>query len=227
MISSLLPRGPRSLHSTREKKWHRKSLHVYKKEDARLSLSPRLFRVANRNATPTTPPTPPLLDTHKKVRAQVCSAFLMSSWKSEKCARVFCLAFFLCALSKKKDTHTQKKNVTHETLKMTHSKKREKKKQKKSNALDPFSLPPFLFSRFFLRRLYSKSLSKAFRFFREERLVLCALSLFCCCCCCSVRRVDDDFDDDFDDDDSYDGVDRGDFVEKALDARRRGSLSQR
>ena len=181
MISSLLPRGPRSLHSTREKKWHRKSLHVYKKEDARLSLSPRLFRVANRNATPTTPPTPPLLDTHKKVRAQVCSAFLMSSWKSEKCARVFCLAFFFVrTLQEKGHTHTQKKNVTHETLKMTHSKKREKKNKKNRTLSTLFPFPPS-FSLDFFFFVFTRSLfPKPFDSFEKrerERLVLCALSL--------------------------------------------------
>ena len=181
MISSLLPRGPRSLHSTREKKWHRKSLHTYKKEDARLSLSPRLFRVANRNATPTTPPTPPLLDTHKKVRAQVCSAFLMSSWKSEKCARVFCLAFFLCALSKKKDTHTQKKNVTHETLKMT--------KNRTLSTLFPFpSSFSLLFSSSSLKVSF-QSLSILSR--RETRFVrpLSFLLLLLLLCATSGRRL--------------------------------------
>ena len=40
------------------------------------------------------------------------------------------------------------------------------------------------------------------------------------------KNDDDDFDDFDDFDDDYDGVDRGDFVEKELE-RRRGSLSQR
>ena len=103
------PRG-RALYDIRRIE----NLYIYIKEDARLSLSlsPRLFRVANRNTTTTTTTTPPPLffSTQKKgarYAYKVARVFLMS--KSEKKERndddaqkcVFCLAFFLCEKTQK------------------------------------------------------------------------------------------------------------------------------